>query len=102
MAVRDRRPTSHAALGPSPQTRHFRRCAGFIDTYQPFGIEIRLSLAPCAPPREHVGPILLAGVRRFFSRSLSDDRGHATWKSEERRVGKEVVRTFRIGGGPIP
>jgi len=31
-----------------------------------FGIEIRLGLEPCAPPRENVGPLLLAGVRRFF------------------------------------
>jgi hypothetical protein len=38
---------------------------------------IRLGLEPCASPRENVGPLLLAGVRCFFSRSLSDDQENA-------------------------
>jgi hypothetical protein len=77
MTVRNWGATAHAALGPSTQTRHFRRCAGLIDEHQPFRVEIRLGLEPCASPRENVGPLLLAGVRCFFSRSLSDDQENA-------------------------
>jgi hypothetical protein len=56
------------ALGSASQASHLRRGAGLVDEDQVLGIEIRLGVEPSLPPRGDVGPLLLARVRRFFSR----------------------------------
>jgi hypothetical protein len=55
-----------AADSTAAQPGHLRRCAGFVDKHQAQRIEIRLGVEPGLAPGGDVGPLLLAGVCRFF------------------------------------
>ena len=46
MAVRDRRPASHAALRTSSEARHLGRGAGLVDEHQALRVEVRLRVEP--------------------------------------------------------
>src|SRR5665213_3155557 len=66
MAVRDRGTASFTTLGPPAQPRHLGRCGGLVDEDQFLGIEIELSVEPCATAALDVRALLLAGMRRLF------------------------------------
>jgi hypothetical protein len=59
-----------SATLPTPrspaQPGHLGRRAGLIDEHQALRVDVRLPVEPGLAPREHVGPLLLAGVCRFF------------------------------------
>ena len=73
--VRDRGTAAGAAFRAAIAPRHLGRGAGLVDEDQPFGVEIGLSLEPGPPAARHVGPLLLAGVCRFFERDAADGGG---------------------------
>ena len=59
-------PASLSARRPAAQPGHLGRGAGLVDKDQARGIEVRLRVEPGVPPGQDVGPILFAGVCRFF------------------------------------
>ena len=46
--------------------RHIRRCPGFIDEDEAFGIKIELAVEPVLSALQDVRPILLCSVRGLF------------------------------------
>jgi hypothetical protein len=66
MTMRDGRPTTLSAFGAAAEPGHLGGCTGLVDEDQTLGIEIRLRVEPSLAPRGDVGPLLFAGVRRFF------------------------------------
>jgi len=64
--VRDWRAAALSAFGAATQAGHLGRGSGLIDEDQALRVEIRLGIEPGLAPLRDVGPILLAGVRRFF------------------------------------
>jgi len=58
--------TALATPRSAAQPRHLGRGSGFVDEDQVLGIELRLGVEPSLAPGGDVGPLLLAGVRRFF------------------------------------
>jgi hypothetical protein len=65
-AYRDAGPASLAADSPATEPGHLRRSPGFVDEHQAQRIEVRLGVEPGLAPSGGVGPLLLAGVCRFF------------------------------------
>ncbi len=55
-----------AERGPTAQPGHFGRGAGLVDEDQVPRIEVRLIVEPGVAAGQDVGPLLLAGVCRFF------------------------------------
>ena len=66
MAMRNAGPKPLASRSPATRARHLGRGAGLVDEDEPGRVEIKLALEPGFPPGEHVLPILLGGVSRFF------------------------------------
>jgi hypothetical protein len=66
VSVWDRRPASLPAGRPPAKPRHLRRCSGFVDEDQVLGVQVRLRVEPGLAPGGDIGPLLLAGVCRFF------------------------------------
>jgi hypothetical protein len=66
MAVRHGRAAALSPFGPASEPSHLGGRASLIDEDQVLGIKIRLCVEPGLAPRSDVGPLLLAGVRRFF------------------------------------
>jgi hypothetical protein len=72
----------------------FFRSALSFDEHEAGGIEIRLRAAPGLTPGRHVGPLLLAGVRRFFEGLIM-----AIEKAPDRaRCQALAVGLFKVGG----
>lgn len=51
---------------PAVTTSHRRGAEGFIEKDQPLGVNSGLQDAPVRALKSDVGPILFAGVNRFF------------------------------------
>ena len=66
MAMRDRGAAALTALGPAPRASHLGRGPGLIDEDQLLGIETGLGVEPGLAAEDHIGPLLLGGVRGFF------------------------------------
>ena len=79
MSVRHWRTAALAPPGSSAQPGHLGGGSCFVDKDQALRIEIRLRIEPDLPPHEHVWPVLLAGVRRFFLTVMA-------WRSRKRHT----------------
>jgi hypothetical protein len=66
VAVRNGGDAALATQCTAIKARHLGRGAGLVDEHQPGRVELRLRVAPGCPCGRDVGPLLLAGVRRFF------------------------------------
>lgn len=65
MAMRRIAERTRAHIGPGPTARHGRRGPCFVEEDEP-PRQFRLSLFPYCARLGHIGPLLLAGVHRFF------------------------------------
>ena len=66
MAMRDSGTAALAALGPAAKACQLGRGSGLVDEDQALGIKVRLGFEPSLASGCDVGPLLLAGVCRFF------------------------------------
>ena len=64
--MRDRGAAALAAWCSAAQAGHFGGGAGLVDEDQALRVEVRLGVEPGEPFGRDVGPVLLAGVGRFF------------------------------------
>jgi len=70
---------SFAAAATAVRSGHVGRGPGLIDEDETLGIEIELRLEPGLAALQDVRPILFAGVRGLFLRTMS-------WRAKKRRI----------------
>ena len=85
MTMRHAHAQTFALARPAGSAGHRRRGPAFIKKHQPFGIEVELPVEPDLAPRQHVGPVLLGGMRSLFlsvMRCRVKKRHSVVWPSE--------------------
>src|SRR5215212_8855834 len=67
-----------ATQRPSVTPGHVGGGPGLVHEHEALGIEVELTLEPCLSSPQHIGPVLLGGVRRLFLRVIR-------WRRQKRQ-----------------